>query len=329
MNRRHPSRAFTLIELLVVVAIIALLISILLPTLSRAKEQARIGACLANLRSLAQSGISYCMDKGNPVFAHRFPGVDGGYWVDGELQDFNLWTEYIWGGGVPDTRRIDWDDTQGNFNPAAYRTDTYIILPVNRPMNKYLDPEVTWSDPERVKGNSQRYLKPMDLPAYFKCPSDCTAAMPETGADDVISDADTPFQTWRWWGNSYPINTYWGYAYNNQGPPNWNTYAHVIDAAKGRRLINSKNDKGAAEFILFYENQFNFAAESAVPRGYDAGDESKQVRGWHKQDNMHAAGFLDGHASYQYFDTTFINGPGWTTWPNPPWDPFWQPYEDR
>ena len=52
-------RAFTLIELLVVVAIIALLISILLPSLSRARETARLVGCLSVHKQMTTANIMY------------------------------------------------------------------------------------------------------------------------------------------------------------------------------------------------------------------------------------------------------------------------------
>src|SRR5213075_1515826 len=92
-NFSRGVRGFTLVELLVVIGIIALLISILLPSLARAREQGNAIKCLSNLRQIGNAFIMYANEnkqKLPPRNASRGVGHlpwDWIYWQQG--QDFS------------------------------------------------------------------------------------------------------------------------------------------------------------------------------------------------------------------------------------------------
>ena len=68
---------FTLIELLVVVSIIALLVSILLPALAKAREQTRAAMCLSNLKAWATATVMYHSENEDKLWPDSYDGPAG------------------------------------------------------------------------------------------------------------------------------------------------------------------------------------------------------------------------------------------------------------
>jgi prepilin-type N-terminal cleavage/methylation domain-containing protein len=122
------SCAFTLIELLVVIAIVAILASLLLPALSRAKAKAQGIVCLNNLKQLQLGWIMYVQDHNDWLVPNNPPNYGG---PDGK--PFATWA---WGDmryGSPDGTNIDYliGEREGSLGPYV-KTHRIFKCPTDR-----------------------------------------------------------------------------------------------------------------------------------------------------------------------------------------------------
>lgn len=280
--------AFTLIELLVVVAIIALLVSILLPSLSIAREQGKVIKCNANLRSILQFTMMYRQDQPGERMLWYRQGQDGV--VGGIYPGANLYTPWVFGGSIPVLPHPD----------PAYTADASLVPTSKRPMTKYVKPNA-----------SEREF--LDL---YVCPSDSTWDTPVIGAAAVVFPEQSDVASWQVNGSSYTLNTRFmqGYAGSGGTPGSF-----VLDPGEinlrlySDRIAREMLGSNASRFIMwteqgcyarFYRAAANLQLSGAIPL----------ARGWHRQWAKFSNGFADGHAEYGYYDTRVVYGPGWNIW---------------
>jgi len=123
--RKRERAAFTLIELLVVMVIIALLIGLLLPALSRAKEEARKTQCRSNLRQIGMALALYANDNGGwtPEFGgqlYRRVGSSEVYYPWDNVPYLGESFGWMWGHEAPSANNVSFGQPQRwRLSPAT------------------------------------------------------------------------------------------------------------------------------------------------------------------------------------------------------------------
>ena len=286
------ARAFTLVELLVVISIIALLISILLPSLKCARESSNSGKCLAHLKGIAMASIVYAFEDSTeacvPVHGLMFQAS-----VD---QSMRLKIgRYAWGGKSgrgPDGSSLDrffWGTGRGKG-------------PAHRPMNIYLYKDGFNDYANNPGPAASNWFKDEKLKlGLFRCPKDSGYAGEGYQYQEFIDSGLSAFDHY---GSSYAAGGIFIFGGVDSGCPGeqGGTCCSSLSAFLRplSRIPNPSN-------TIYYEEIVGRLAFTAAPLGFEEDCGTPQegvVNGWHKCRGEKGEGgwlfnvsFVDAHAS--------------------------------
>ncbi|MCH7721409.1 MAG: hypothetical protein IH988_10560, partial [Planctomycetes bacterium] len=259
---------------------IALLISILLPSLSRAREQAKLTVCLANIRGVGTSFVQYLLDFNTiPLFA----------------TSNNSWCSWAFGGWSGSNRDY-WENDPGGYPLYNIPTD-------QRPLSIYMTSAGMTPEIDRIT--------PTEEMPMFKCPSDRISAQWQWG---VFGDTGEAISAYDDVGTSFQMNFHFTDQEQFQecpegiSPPCEDYLIGVL----GSQLYLGQMDRHAARFIALMEDPCDWGLGAYGEFGGGGG--GIQMMGFHGRFSKHVTFRMDGHAEYRLMDTRHYHD----SKPNPP-----------
>ncbi len=265
----RTTRGFTLIELLVVTSIVSLLIGLLLPALSRARDSARLAGCLSNLHQVMLATSIYGDENNDAMPTMRPYGVAA-------------YSSYNHGGRY-------------SVNEAYSKTKHFVRYPFDRPLNSYVHPNLplggTPSHTERDQGKMERGLSQadfLDKDRYnfpiFECPADNDFNYQMDWRADKVSHVTSAYNAV---GTSYMFNIVWLQYVTSE----YRDFVRPLLWHEGTRLFKRARLAYPSEFIAYYDDPAYFAIAKR-----------RDIPLYHHKEGQFTLAFLDGHAESSSLD---------------------------
>jgi prepilin-type N-terminal cleavage/methylation domain-containing protein len=220
--------AFTLIELLVVIAIIAILMGILMPTLRKAREQARGTGCMANLRQWALVFSMYLDDNNGRYYSGLVKGSEG------NVGNGEWWRETMW--PLAKDKRM-WLCPCAPKNRSA--TSPTVGTPAMGPLDAWKVPASQGGDEGSYTPNGWMCNAPSDT-LWGRGPGkEYWRRTPDRNASQV------PVMSEGWWVDAWPKQTDTPAPYGDRTPPN------AVSANVNEMQRVCVNRHGGAQNVMF------------------------------------------------------------------------------